>query len=88
MAACVRRGAHVVMAGTICYDGPLPGVIHRFAGKLKLPCVRQSPVTALRLSPIASTLHAVATGNQLPADHPIRLRRCQPSCPDKTCRPR
>jgi len=65
MAACIRGGVHVVMAGTIRDDGPLPGVITDSMGAQA--AMREAiPGVGLALL-VASTLHAVATGNLLPA---------------------
>jgi hypothetical protein len=65
MAACVRAGVPFVLAGSIRDDGPLPDVLTDVvvaADSLRshLPGVG----VALML---ASTLHAIATGNCLPA---------------------
>ena len=81
MAACVRRGVRVVMAGTIRDDGPLPGVITdsveaQAAMRAALPGV------ALALL-VASTLHAVATGNLLPATVPTVCVDVNPAVPTK-----
>ncbi|MGH7258713.1 MAG: TIGR00300 family protein, partial [Nitrospiraceae bacterium] len=68
MAACVERGVHVVMAGTIRDDGPLPGVITDSVAAQR--AMRAAiPGVGLALL-VASTLHAVATGNLLPATVP------------------
>ncbi len=81
MAACVRRGVHVVMAGTIRDDGPLPGVITdsieaQVAMRAALPGV------ALALL-VASTLHSIATGNLLPATVPTVCVDVNPAVPTK-----
>ncbi len=81
MAACVRRDVRVVMAGTIRDDGPLPGVITdscaaQAAMRAELPGV------ALALL-VASTLHAVATGNLLPATVPTVCVDINPAVPTK-----
>jgi lysine-ketoglutarate reductase/saccharopine dehydrogenase-like protein (TIGR00300 family) len=65
MYECVKRGVPFVLAGSIRDDGPLPDVIPNVvdavdAMRAKLDGVR----VALML---ASTLHAIATGNILPA---------------------
>lgn len=68
MAACVRRNVHVVMAGTIRDDGPLPGVItDSMAAQSAMRAALKGVSLALL---VASTLHAVATGNLLPASVP------------------
>jgi hypothetical protein len=65
MYECVKRGVPFVLAGSIRDDGPLPDVIPNVvdavdAMRAKLDGVR----VALML---ASTQHAIATGNILPA---------------------
>ena len=65
MHACVTRGVTVVLGGSIRDDGPLPDVITdvllaQDAMRLALPGVGMALM-------IASTLHAIATGNLLPA---------------------
>jgi hypothetical protein len=65
MAACVRRGVKVVMAGSIRDDGPLPGVItDTMASQRAMREALQGVELALL---VATTLHAIATGNLLPA---------------------
>jgi lysine-ketoglutarate reductase/saccharopine dehydrogenase-like protein (TIGR00300 family) len=81
MAACVRQGVPVVMAGTIRDDGPLPGVITDSV--LAQQAMRaQIPGVGLALL-VASTLHAVATGNLLPAIVPTVCVDVNPSVPTK-----
>ncbi|HEX4867066.1 MAG TPA: TIGR00300 family protein, partial [Acidimicrobiales bacterium] len=65
MATCVRRAVPFVLGGSIRDDGPLPDVLTDTAAaadamRAEIPGV----VVALML---ASTLHAIATGNCLPA---------------------
>jgi lysine-ketoglutarate reductase/saccharopine dehydrogenase-like protein (TIGR00300 family) len=65
MHACVRRGVPFVLGGSIRDDGPLPDVVTDVVAaadalRERLPGVE----VALML---ASTLHAIATGNCLPA---------------------
>ena len=68
MAACVRRGVQVVLAGTIRDDGPLPGVI---TDSMRAQAVMRQAIPGVGLALlVASTLHAVATGNLLPAAVP------------------
>lgn len=81
MAACVRRHVRVVMAGTIRDDGPLPGVITdamqaQAAMRAALPDVGMALL-------IASTLHAIATGNLLPATVPTVCVDVNASVPTK-----
>lgn len=81
MAACVRRGVKVVMAGTIRDDGPLPGVItDSVAAQAAMRAALPGVGLALL---VASTLHAVATGNLLPATVPTVCVDVNPSVPTK-----
>lgn len=81
MAACVERGVHVVMAGTIRDDGPLPGVITDSVAAQR--AMRAAiPEVGLALL-VASTLHAVATGNLLPATVPTVCVDVNPAVPTK-----
>ena len=81
MAACVRRGAHVVMAGTIRDDGPLPGVI---TDSLEAQATMRRAIPGIGLALlVASTLHAVATGNLLPATIPSVCVDVNPAVPTK-----
>ena len=81
MAACVRHGVPVVMAGTIRDDGPLPGVITDSV--LAQRAMRAAvPGVGLALL-VASTLHSVATGNLLPATVPTVCVDVNPSVPTK-----
>jgi lysine-ketoglutarate reductase/saccharopine dehydrogenase-like protein (TIGR00300 family) len=81
MAACVRRGAHVVMAGTIRDDGPLPGVI---TDSLEAQTAMRAAIPGIGLALlVASTLHAVATGNLLPATIPSVCVDVNPAVPTK-----
>lgn len=81
MAACVRQGVSIVMAGTIRDDGPLPGVITDSV--LAQSAMRAMiPGVGLALL-VASTLHSVATGNLLPATIPTVCVDVNPSVPTK-----
>lgn len=81
MAACVRRGVKVVMAGTIRDDGPLPGVVtDSMAAQSAMRAALPGVGLALL---VASTLHAVATGNLLPASVPTVCVDVNPSVPTK-----
>ncbi len=65
MHACVRHGVTVVLAGSIRDDGPLPDVL---TDTMVAQDRMRSAVAGVGLAlMIASTLHAVATGNLLPA---------------------
>ena len=81
MAACVRRQVHVVMAGTIRDDGPLPGVI---TDVIHAQAAMRAAVPDIGLALlVASTLHSVATGNLLPATVPSVCVDMNPSVPIK-----
>jgi lysine-ketoglutarate reductase/saccharopine dehydrogenase-like protein (TIGR00300 family) len=81
MAACVRRGVHVVMAGTIRDDGPLPGVI---TDSLEAQAAMRAAIPGIGMALlVASTLHAVATGNLLPASIPSVCVDVNPAVPTK-----
>lgn len=81
MAACVRQGVPMVISGTIRDDGPLPGVITDSV--LAQRAMRAHiPGVGLALL-VASTLHAVATGNLLPATVPTVCVDVNPSVPTK-----
>ena len=81
MAACVRRGVHVVMAGTIRDDGPLPGVI---TDSVEAQAAMRAAIPDIGLALlVASTLHAVATGNLLPATIPSVCVDVNPAVPTK-----
>ncbi len=81
MAACVEQQVHMVLAGTIRDDGPLPDVITdsieaQEAMRAALPGVDLALL-------VASTLHAVATGNLLPATVPTVCVDINPAVPTK-----
>ncbi len=81
MAACVRRGVQVVMAGSIRDDGPLPGVI---TDSMVAQAAMRAAVADVGLALlVASTLHAVATGNLLPASVPTVCVDLNPAVPTK-----
>ncbi len=65
MHACVAHGVPFILGGSIRDDGPLPDV---FTDTLEAQAAmrRQLPDVAMALM-IATTLHAIATGNMLPA---------------------
>ena len=70
------------MAGTIRDDGPLPGVITDSVAAQR--AMRAAiPGVGLALL-VASTLHAVATGNLLPATVPTVCVDVNPGCTDET----
>jgi len=81
MASCVRRGVQVVMAGTIRDDGPLPGVI---TDSVEAQAAMRAAIPGVGLALlVASTLHAVATGNLLPATIPTVCVDVNPAVPTK-----
>ena len=81
MAACVRRHVTVVMAGTIRDDGPLPGVI---TDSMQAQAAMRAALPGIGLALlVASTLHAVATGNLLPATVPTVCVDINASVPTK-----
>ena len=65
MHACVTRSAAYVLAGSIRDDGPLPDVITDTL-RAQTEMRRHIPSIGMALM-IGSTLHAIATGNMLPA---------------------
>lgn len=81
MAACVRKNIQVVMAGTIRDDGPLPGVI---TDSIQAQAAMRAAIPGVGLVLlVASTLHAVATGNLLPASVPTVCVDINPAVPTK-----
>jgi lysine-ketoglutarate reductase/saccharopine dehydrogenase-like protein (TIGR00300 family) len=81
MAACIRQGVPVVMAGTIRDDGPLPGVI---TDSVRAQSTMRAAIPGVGLALlVASTLHSVATGNLLPATVPTVCVDVNPSVPTK-----
>ncbi len=81
MAACVRQGVQVVMAGSIRDDGPLPGVI---TDSVAAQAAMRAAIPGVGLALlVASTLHAVATGNLLPATVPTVCVDVNPAVPTK-----
>jgi lysine-ketoglutarate reductase/saccharopine dehydrogenase-like protein (TIGR00300 family) len=81
MAACIRRQVRVVMAGTIRDDGPLPGVI---TDSVRAQAAMRAALPDVKLALlVASTLHAIATGNLLPATVPTVCVDVNPAVPTK-----
>ena len=65
MHACVRRGVDVVLAGSVRDDGPLPDVV---TDMLEAQRRMREALRGVELCIMLSTmLHAIATGNMLPA---------------------
>ncbi len=65
MRACVRRGVPFVLGGSIRDDGPLPDVISDTVAAADAMRAHLDGVQVALM--LASTLHAIATGNCLPA---------------------
>ena len=65
MYECVRRGVPFVLAGSIRDDGPLPDVITDVIDAQRAMRARLDGVRVALM--LASTLHAIAVGNLLPA---------------------
>ena len=65
MCECVRQGVQFLLAGSICDDGPLPGVITDIveAQRQMRHAVRDVEFCLM----IATALHSIAVGNLLPA---------------------
>lgn len=81
MAACVHKNVRIVMAGTIRDDGPLPGVI---TDSMQAQAAMRAAIPGVGLALlVASTLHAVATGNLLPASVPTVCVDINPAVPTK-----
>ncbi|MDX1411845.1 MAG: TIGR00300 family protein [Nitrospirales bacterium] len=81
MAACIRQGVKVVMAGTIRDDGPLPDVI---SDSIEAQAAMRAALPGVELALlVASTLHSVATGNLLPATVPTVCVDINPAVPTK-----
>lgn len=81
MAACVRQGVQMVLAGTIRDDGPLPDVI---TDSIKAQETMRAALPGVELALlVASTLHAVATGNLLSASVPTVCVDINPAVPTK-----
>ena len=81
MAACIRQEVHIVMAGTIRDDGPLPDVI---SDSIEAQAAMRAALPGVELALlVASTLHAVATGNLLPATVPTVCVDINPAVPTK-----
>jgi len=65
MHACVRHRVPFVLAGSVRDDGPLPDTI---TDTLKAQAAMRKELRGIGMAlMIASTLHAIATGNMLPA---------------------
>ncbi len=65
MYACVKHNVPFVLTGSIRDDGPLPGVITDMLAAQD--AMRRHTIKATMAILIATALHAIATGNMLPA---------------------
>lgn len=81
IAACVRQNVRMVLAGSIRDDGPLPDVITDTV-KAQAAMRAELPGVGLALL-VATTLHAIATGNLLPAKVPTVCVDINPAVPTK-----
>ena len=65
MHACVKKGVPYVLCGSIRDDGPLPGV---YTDSVQAQDAMKAHTTKATMAVmIATALHAIATGNMLPA---------------------
>lgn len=81
MASCVHQNVDMVLAGSIRDDGPLPDVITDSV-KAQAAMRKELPGVGLALM-VATTLHAIATGNCLPAKVPTVCVDINPAVPTK-----
>lgn len=81
MASCVHQNVDMVLAGSIRDDGPLPDVITDSV-KAQSAMRKELPGVGLALM-VATTLHAIATGNCLPAKVPTVCVDINPAVPTK-----
>ncbi len=81
MRACVRQGVDFVLAGSIRDDGPLPEVISDVT-RAQREMRRRTRDVRLAIM-VATLLHAVATGNMLPAHARVVCVDIQPSAVTK-----
>jgi lysine-ketoglutarate reductase/saccharopine dehydrogenase-like protein (TIGR00300 family) len=65
MYSCVKHNVPFVLTGSIRDDGPLPGVITDML--VAQDAIRRHTIKATMAIMIATALHAIATGNMLPA---------------------
>ena len=81
MASCIRKNIKMVLAGSIRDDGPLPDVI---TDTLQAQAAMRAELQGVGLAlMVATTLHAIATGNLLPATVPTVCVDINPSVPTK-----
>ncbi len=81
MASCIRQNVNMVLAGSIRDDGPLPDVITDSV-QAQSAMRKELPGVGLALM-VATTLHAIATGNCLPAKVPTVCVDINPAVPTK-----
>ena len=85
MYSCVKHDVPFVLTGSIRDDGPLPGVITDML--VAQDAMRRHTIKATMAIMIATALHAIATGNMLPAfvQHPDGSMRELPTiCVDSS----
>ena len=81
IASCIRQNVDMVLAGSIRDDGPLPDVItDTTQAQTAMRAALQGVGLALL---VATTLHAIATGNCLPAKVPTVCVDINPAVPTK-----
>ncbi|MBT6716995.1 MAG: TIGR00300 family protein [Nitrospina sp.] len=81
MASCVRQNVDMVLAGSIRDDGPLPDVI---TDSVEAQGAMRAALPGVGLAlMVATTLHAIATGNCLPARVPSVCVDINPAVPTK-----
>lgn len=81
MASCIRQKVDMVLAGSIRDDGPLPDVI---TDTVKAQGAMRAALPGVGLAlMVATTLHAIATGNCLPAKTPSVCVDINPAVPTK-----
>ena len=81
MASCIRQNVDMVLAGSIRDDGPLPDVI---TDSIKAQDAMRAALPNVGLAlMVATTLHAIATGNCLPAKVPSVCVDINPAVPTK-----
>ncbi len=81
MASCVHQNVDMVLAGSIRDDGPLPDVI---TDSVKAQAAMRTALPGVGLAlMVATTLHAIATGNCLPAKVPTVCVDINPAVPTK-----
>jgi lysine-ketoglutarate reductase/saccharopine dehydrogenase-like protein (TIGR00300 family) len=81
MASCIRQNVDMVLAGSIRDDGPLPDVI---TDSVKAQDAMRAALPGVGLAlMVATTLHAIATGNCLPAKVPSVCVDINPAVPTK-----